>query len=317
MAYNNLTNRTAVDNLIPPDVSSDIISNVTETSVIMQLARRLPDMPRGTQTLPVFNSKPTAYFVNGDTGLKQTSDVGWTNVVLTAEELAVVIPIPENVLDDSAYDIWAAVRPELVEAFGKAIDAAVIHATNKPASWPAGLVAGATTAGNVVDLSDTVTAGNDLYDAILGEGGVDDQIAQDGYIPNGRVAALSMMAKMRGLRDANGQPIFNRDPSMKAGYELDGIPTYFPRNGAFDPSAALLVSGDWNQLVYSIRQDITFQMFTEGVITDGSGAIQLNLMQQDAVALRAKMRIGFALPNPASRVNTDGSTRYPFSVLVP
>lgn len=317
MPYNSLTDRTAVDKFIPEDVAAAVIEDATQASVVMQLARRLNDMPRNTLTMKVLDANPTAYFVNGDTGLKQTTDMAWANVVLTAEELAVVVPIPENVLDDSEYDIWGAIRPKLVEAFGRAIDAAVLHGTNKPASWPSDIVAGATAASNVVDLSANAAAtpSLDLYDSILGVGGVDDLVAQDGYIPNARVAALSMMAQMRGLRDANGVPIFNRDPAMTSRYELDGIPTYFPRNGALNTAAALLITGDWSQLVYSVRQDITFKMFDQGVVQDNAGAIQLNLMQQDAVALRAKMRIGFALPQPASLIG--GAGRYPFAVLVP
>ena len=57
-----------------------------------------------------------------------------------------IVPIPEAVLDDSAFDIWGEVQPALVEAFGIAIDQAVLYGTNIPASWTtnlgaAGLVA--------------------------------------------------------------------------------------------------------------------------------------------------------------------------------
>ena len=58
-------------------------------------------------------------------------------------------------------------------------------------------------------------------------------------------------------------------------------------------------------------------MLTEAVIQDGSGTIVYNLAQQDMVALRAVMRLGWQLPNPINRVNTNASTRYPFSVLAP
>jgi hypothetical protein len=35
------------------------------------------------------------------------------------------------------------------------------------------------------------------------------------------------------------------------------------------------------------------------------------------VALRAVMRLGFALPNPINRVNQVAATRYPFCILTP
>jgi len=48
---------------------------------------------------------------------------------------------------------------------------------------------------------------------------------------------------------------------------------------------------------------------------DGAGNIIYNLAQQDMVALRAVMRLGFALPNPINRMNPTAATRYPFAVL--
>lgn len=57
-----------------------------------------------------------------------------------------------------------------------------------------------------------------------------------------------------------------------------------------------MISGDFSQLAYSIRQDITFKIFDQGVIQDpATGDILYNLMQNDMVALR---RHAFGLGNP-------------------
>jgi HK97 family phage major capsid protein len=96
--------RTGAAALIPEDASAEIIQGVPSDSAVLQLARRLPNMSRKQTRLPVLATLPTAYFVNGDTGLKQTSSVSWENVYLNAEELAVIVPIPEAVLDDNDYD---------------------------------------------------------------------------------------------------------------------------------------------------------------------------------------------------------------------
>jgi hypothetical protein len=76
-----------------------------------------------------------------------------------------------------------------------------------------------------------------------------------------------------------------------------------------------MISGAWSQLVYAMRQDITYKVLDQAVIQDGAGNIIYNLAQQDMVALRAVMRLGFALPNPINRMNTNSATRYPFAVL--
>ena len=98
-------------------------------------------------------------------------------------------------------------------------------------------------------------------------------------------------------------------------YALDGMDMYFPMNGAFDPTAAQMIVGDWSQLVYAIRQDMTFKIFTEGVIQDPSTkAITYNLMQNDMVALRAVMRLGWEIANPVNAYNADKANPFPFSV---
>ena len=107
--------------------------------------------------------------------------------------------------------------------------------------------------------------------------------------------------------------------SMQDGtpYALDGEPIYFPRNGSWDVAQAHMILGDWSQLVYSIRQDLTYKIFTEGVVQDAAGAIVYNLMQQDMVALRAVLRIGWQVPNPINRLQETEVDRYPFAALIP
>lgn len=311
MPYNSIVDRTDAGVLIPEQTSSEIIKATTAQSAVLSLARKLPNMTRKQQNLPVLSALANAYFVNSDAGLKQTTEVAWDKKVIYAEELAVIVPIPEAVLSDTDYDLWAEIKPQLVEAFGRTIDAAVLYGANKPALWPDGIVAGATAAGNTV----AVGTGKDLYHDIMGEAGLLAALEADGYNATGHVAAMSMKSKLRGLRDANGVPIFLPVMQGKANYQLDGTDIAFPTNGAINPAQSLLVSGDWNQLVYSIRQDITYKIFDSGVVQDADGKIVYNLMQQDMVALRAVMRLGWQLPNPINRLNENSATRYPFAVL--
>ena len=314
MAYNNMIDRTGAAALIPEQVSKEIIQTVPTQSVFLRLANRMPNMTSKQTKLPVMATAPTAYFVNGDSGLKQTTAMTWDNVYITAEELAVVVPIPEAVLDDADYDIWGEVRPRLVEALGKAIDAAVFFGTNKPDSWPTAIVPGAIAASNYATIT---TAG--LYQNINGENGVIAKLEEQGMSASGFVGALPLRAKLRGTVDANGQPIFRTAYSNGAAgsmvYELNGQMIEFPDNGAWDASQALLLAGDFRYARYAIRQDITYKVLTEAVISDGSGQVILNLAQQDCVALRVVMRLGWALPKPVHPVS--GTSYYPFSILMP
>nr|DAV40270.1 MAG TPA: major capsid protein [Caudoviricetes sp.] len=308
----NIVNRTDLSGLIPEPVTREIIQGVTEGSAVLQMGRRLPNMTSKTQTMNVLDMLPTAYFVNGDTGMKQTTKMKWDKKKIYAEEIAVIVPIPEAVLDDADYDIWGEVRPRLVEAFGKVIDGAILFGTNKPTSWRDSVLETCTKAGSVV------AATPYIYDDLLAEGGVIAKVEESGYLVNGIMSAIQMRAKLRGLKDLNGNPIFKTDMQGATPYALDGSPMYFPRNGAFDTAKALMFAGDWSELVYSIRQDITFKIFDQGVVQDPSdNSIVYNLMQNDMVALRAVMRLGWEIPNPKTAYNDTLSKYCPFAVYVP
>ncbi|MGV3616109.1 MAG: phage major capsid protein [Fimbriimonas sp.] len=318
-----MIDRSGAEALIPEDVSPEIIQEVPQASAVMQLGKRLPNMSRGQKRMPVLSGLITGGFVNGDTGLKPTGTAEWDNVFLNAGEIAVIVPIPEAVLDDADYDIWGQTKPQIVEEFGRIFDSAVLWGLNKPTDWPDDLLTQCAAASHTKDYSTAVGAGDDLYDIILGEGGVVSMVEEDGYMATGHVAALKLRAAMRGLRDTSGQPIFMRslangqNMQEKARYELDGEPVYFPKNGAVDPTRFLDITGDWSKLVWALRQDMTYKLLTEAVIQDQAGNIIYNLAQQDMVALRCVMRLAWALPNPPNRVNPNDATRFPFAALAP
>lgn len=316
-----IIDRNSLSGLIPEPVTREIIQGAIAESAVLRMGRRLPNMTSKTQTLNVLDALPTAYFVNaepttdsaaGTDAYKQTTAMAWDKKKIYAEEIAVIVPIPEAVLEDSDYDIWGEVRPRLTEAFGKVIDGAILFGKNKPTTWREGLVPSATAA------SATVTATDDIFTDIMGEDGLIAKVEESGYIPNGVMAAIKMRAKLRGLKDTTGQPIFKSDMQGATRYALDGMDTYFPINGAFDPAQALAIVGDWSQLVYSIRQDMTFKIFDSGVIQDPSTkAIQYNLIQNDMVALRAVMRLGWEIPNPINAYNAGLENPFPFAVYKP
>lgn len=307
----NIIDRTGAESLIPETRAREIIQGTIARSAVLSQGRKLPNLSSKTHKMPVLDMLPIAYFVNGDTGNKKTTNMKWDKKIITAEEIAVIVPIPEAVLDDSEYDIWAEVRPRVEEAFGKVIDGAVLFGVNAPDSWRDDIVTTATNATSVV----TFGSSDSLYDKIMGEDGVIAKVEASGFFVTGHMADISMRAKLRGLKDSTGNPIFKSDMQESTRYSLDGSAMTFPNNGSFDKSKALMISGDFSQLVYAIRQDITFKLFTEGVVQNTDGTIAYNLMQQDMVALRAVMRLGWEIPNPINSLKTDKAKRCPFAIL--
>jgi HK97 family phage major capsid protein len=308
--------RDNVSALMPNEISATIIKEVANASACLSLMKKLPNMSKGVYQMPILNVLPTAYFVGETSGipdLKHATALAWANKYVTAEEVAVIVPIPQAFLDDSEYDVFAEAKPAIEEAFGLLIDQAILFGTSAPTSWPDDILTGATAAGNIVKIG----TGDDVYEDLLGEDGLIGKIEAEGFFVNGTIADLSMRAKLRGLRDADGNLIFNTIQDQ-ARYVLDGQSILFPLNGGVDASKALLVTGDWSKAVYSIRQDMTYKVLTEGVIQDTSTkAILYNLAQEDMIALRCVMRLGWQLPNPVNRIQATEALRYPFGVLTP
>lgn len=307
----NMIDRARAEALIQEQVVSTIFQDAPKQSVFMSLARKLPNMTSKQTRIPVLDMLPVAYWVNGDTGFKQTSQQAWDNVYLTAAELAVIVPIPEAVLDDADFDILGEVTPRVNEAIGARVDAAVLFGTNRPTEWQNDIITMARQAGN------NVSGGAVTYDTLLGENGVISKVEESGHMVNGAIASMAMRGKLRGIKNTSGTPLFKSDMQGSTQYALDGAPLYFPQNGAFDASIAQMIVGDWSQAVYSIRQDVTTKILDQGVIQDpNTKEIIYNLAQQDMIALRVVFRMGWALPNPATALNSD-RTLVPFAYLEP
>ena len=309
----NSITRQQAEALIQEQLINTIQQDAPKQSVFMQLARKLPNMTSKQTRIPVLDMLPMAYWVNGDTGFKQTSEQAWDNVYLDAAELAVIVPIPEAVVSDASFDIMGEVQPRVVEAIGQRVDSAVIFGVNRPANWRADLITTARQAGNNVSPG----ASPNYYDLIMGEDGVIAKVEASGRMVTGALSGMGMRAKLRGLKTTSGSPIFKSDMQGATQYALDGAPMYFPQNGAFDSSIAQLIVGDFSQAVYAIRQDITVKILDQGVIQDpNTKAIIYNLAQQDMIALRVVFRMGWALPNPATRMDGD-RTGCAFAYLEP
>lgn len=291
---------------IPEEVSSQIIQDLPRASAVMAISRRVT-MGSRKYRQPVLDVLPDAYWVDGDTGLKQTTSMAWQNVILTAEPVAALVVVPDEYMQDSAVPIWAQVRPRLVQAIGKKIDRATLWGVDKPSTWTsAAIVDGATAAGNTVSGG----AGDDLAVDVAQMGR---QLAQDGFPLNGFVAAPGFHWRLVAMRTAEGVPIYaapaNAQPATLFGYPMPEV-----LNGAWDNSEALLIGGDWEKSIVGVRQDITFQIFDQAIISDDSGNVVFNAMQQDSKIMRVVARIAWAVAVPTTSLTDSG---YPFSVLLP
>lgn len=293
--------RTDVDSLIEVQVANEIFEGVIKDSKALSMFRRLPNMTSDKTKLRILDSLPVAYFVDESTnnGRKNTTKMAWDKKYINAAELAVIVPIKENVLNDSSIDIWAEVRPRIVEAFAKKIDNAMFFGVDKPTDWRAGLVPSVISAGAEVD--ETGHLYSDINDVMT-------KVEESGYEVNGILGGVGLKGKFRMMTDTTGQPLNTT--------EIGSVRREFMDNGVWDKTTSTLIAGDFSQAVYAIRQDVTYKILDQAVIQDTDGSILYNLAQDDMVALRVVMRLGWEIPNPVNALNGT-SARFPFASLKP
>lgn len=300
--YNKIIGDAQATSLIPPEISNEIIKDAPKSSAILTLARKVP-MSRRKKTQPVMSTLPDAYWVTGSAGMKQTTEASWGELTITAEEVAALVIIPDAIIDDADVPLWEEVKPYLAQAIGKKIDQACLFGVDKPSTFPDAIVTGAAAAGNTVKIAPKVDLG--VAAAQLGE-----KLATQGYAVNGFAGRPGLNWMLTGLRDANGQPVYSAAGEV-AGQALYGFPLTAVENGAWDPAKAELVAADWTRFVIGTRQDITYSIHTDGVITDDAGKVVFNAMQQDAKIMRVVMRVGFQI------ARTPDARRYPAGVVQP
>ncbi len=294
--------RNDVDALIETQVANEIFEGTIRQSKALSMFRRLPNATSDKTKLRVLDTLPIAYFVDETTnnGRKNITKMAWDKKFINIAELAVIVPIKENLLNDASIDIWAEIRPRIEEAFAKKIDNAMFFGVDKPTDWRAGLVPSVTAVG--AEVTETGRLYSDINDVMV-------KVEESGYDVNGILGGVGLKGKFRMMTDTTGQPLNTT--------EIGSVKREFMDNGVWDKSVSTLIAGDFNQAVYSIRQDITYKLLDQAVIQDPSdGSIMYNLAQEDMVALRVVMRLGWEIPNPVNAEN-ETETRFPFASLKP
>ena len=308
--------------VIPVEYSREIIRGVLGRSKALELGRRLPDMKGNTYKLNVLTNLPVAGFVSqqatpadaesSEIKNKPLSVLAWEGKDIVAEEIAVIIPIAISTLEDveNFVDLVPTITEEAVGAFQQVIDGAVFFGTNSPFNY--NIVAQATSAGAVVEWDGT---GSKFYDAINDAMSL---VEASGYVPTAILGGPTLAGAFRGMRTTTGQQI--------AGGEILDLPRHIDLTGGFNDGTAFAIVGDFRYLVYSLRQEMRMKVLEESTLKDPATGTELyNLGQQDMVAFRFTMRLGFQLPNPVNRVSgvlssdgkyvKAGASAYPFALI--
>lgn len=303
-------NRSEAEALIAQQNIQEVFQQAAESSAALRTFRAVR-MGAKQARMPVIDALPTAGFVTeapDATGVKPTAQQVWVNKILEAEEIAVIVPIHENVFEDTSLNVWGEVRPRIAEALGAVLDGAVFFGTGKPGSWPDSIEDGARAAGNVRSAAAAGDLAEDVNQTMA-------LVEADGFDVNAHYAARSLRAQLRGLRDLNNQPIYLESFQGAAQTRLlYGEEIAYVTNGAWVPATAgppeagaTLITGDRTKAILGIRSDVQYKILTEATVGG------LNLAERDMVAVRAKFRVAFQVADPTTIEG--GSAAYPFAIL--
>jgi len=297
--------RAEVASLIAEEYGPQVIKAATQGSTALAA---FPTVNMGTKTrnMPVLATLPEADWVTDtdNTGVKPTSQATWANKTLVAEEVAVIVPIHENTLDDATEDILAQLADLGGQAIGKKLDEAVFFGNDKPVTWTSpDLLSAATSAGNLFQVQDGAASADDIYGSILQAAGA---LADDGFDPETLVSKRGLMYQFANLRATDGTPILT-------GTSVSGFDTYWNRNGAWAPASATAFVVDSATVRIGVRQDITVKFLDQATL--GSGQNQINLAERDMVALRFKARFAYVLGNPVTPET--GAQTYGVAAITP
>jgi HK97 family phage major capsid protein len=293
-------NRSELSTAIQEAYSQTLLQAAVAGSTVLSA---FPTVNLGTKLthLPVLATLPEAGWVtesSDSTGVKPTSEVNWSDLTLTVEELAVIVPIHEDVLADATAPILEEVTRRAGEAIGKKLDQAVIFGVGKPASWTSAALYPAASAASQTTTYTTGAA--NTADLVGGVTQAARQVAAAGFMPDVMLAPLTFRYDVINVRDSTGQPVWRDE-------QFAGFNTVLNRNGAWTGAGVQALVADSSRIRIGVRQDITVKFLDQATVGT------LNLAERDMIALRFKARYAYVLGKSATSL---GTNKTPVAALV-
>lgn len=275
-----------LEGFVPKEQANEIIKKVARGSSVMRLSK-LENMTSETKKFPVMTSGAGAYWIGEGERIK-TSGVTWIFPEVTAKKLAVIIPVTKEKLEDTTIDVFTELQDSIAEAFYQAFDKAAIFGKDSPF---------ATSILGSIDSVGAEVVDNSSVNLDLSASDVMAMVEDAGYEVDGWAASIGLKNRLRKLRDSNGSPIYVDGTDQT---ELYNQPIEFVRNGAWDKEKALAIAGEWKYSIVGVRDGISYEILKEATLQgtlDADGK-PLSLAEQDMVAIKATMRIGYLCVKP-------------------
>lgn len=284
-------NRATNSMALPSEISSEILQKTQQESAIMRLSRQVALPGRGL-TIPVITGDPTAQWVS-ETAAKPHSNGVPATKLMSAYKIAVIETFSNEFVRD-AKALYDEMVKRLPLALAKVFDATVIGAVQAPGQ-------NFDSFANCTAQS-ILNANNGTY---LGLVAADKDIADNGGLMNGLAMSSAARALLLTATDTTNRPLFLNSANDGVVGRVLGVPTYF-NNGLYKAGTAATqsasgvpaivgIAGDWSKAMYGTVEGVQIAVTDSATITGTANnqAYTINLWQQNMVAVRAEIELGF------------------------
>ncbi len=279
---------------IPEELLSEVL-RIQESGVYgvaRKAFRYLPFTgPGNTRVIPALGTSVSLTWTDEGTA-KTSTQPKFSVVTQTLKKLAAIVPMTEEILEDSGIDLPKLIGELVVEAMAKEEDEEFFAGDgtvytgiiNNGSVNPATTATDSLSADDLLDMQDETTAG---------------ALANAAYYMH-----RSTLNACRKLKGDDGQYIVQSpvgdQPAMiwnKPVVLVEALPAY----GDVTTGDPFVIFGDLKMAaILGDKKQIRTKLLDQATITDTDGQTAINLAEQDMVALRFVERVGYVLAVPTA-----------------
>lgn len=306
----NATNDVDGAYIVPTELSSEVLRiEAAGYGVARQEMRYLPFGGSGdTRIIPKLNSSVSVFWTL-EGGKKGGTKAQFGVVTQILKKLTGIVPITEELIEDSNIDIVKLVAELFVEAVAIEEDLQYFDGDGtvwtgllRTASIPALAIASGSTFASVT--------ADDLLK-------LQSKVKKAARTRGKYYMSTSIIDLVRTFKGADGQYIWKDSPSAGGLSTLWGKPVVeveaMPSTDLTNPQQAnkhFVLFGDMKLgAIYGDKGEVRVKMLSEATITDADGTTQINLAEQDMIGVRMVKRTGYVVANEQAlaRLKTNAS----------
>lgn len=276
-------NRTTTNIALPQEVAREIWAATVEGSAIMSLARQI-QLPGTGVSIQTITGEPEAAWV-AETAAKPVANHTFGKKTITPYKLAVIEPFSTEFVRDKAA-LYAECVRRLPAALAKKFDQTVT---------------GTSAPGSNFDVLGGATKQGIKTNTYAGFLAAEAAISAAGGMMNGIALAPQGKSIVLGALDGQGRPLFTAGVESNTFGNILGAKTEVAKSmyKAGNPNI-VGIAGDWDDAVYGIVEGVKMSVSDQATLTTTDGTI--NLWQNNMVAVRYEIEVGFAVKNAAEFV---------------